>query len=119
MLPSSSFQVREYLNVRGQSPFRKWLNALDALARVKVVTTVARLEHGNFSNVRHVGKSVLERKINFGPGLRIYFALEGDRLVLLLGRSTKRRQTAAIKVAQRTWRDYQLRKKRGEEKLWH
>lgn len=119
MLPSGSVQVREYLDVRGRSPFRKWLNALDSVARVKVVTAVARLEHGNFSNVRHVGKGVLERKVNYGPGLRIYFAHEGNRLVLLLGGSTKRRQTAAIIIAQRALLEFKRRKMSGEESLWH
>ena len=119
MLPLSSTQVREYLDARGRSPFRKWANALDSLARVKVVTAIARLERGSFTHVKHVGRGVLERKVNFGPGLRIYFAPDGDRIILLLGGSTKRRQTAAIRAAQRALQDYKRRKAQGETGLWH
>jgi len=91
MLPLGPTQVTEYLDARGRSPFRNWVNALDSTARVKVVTAIARLERGNFAHVKNVGRGVLERKVNFGPGLRIYLALDGDRIILLLGGGTKRR----------------------------
>lgn len=69
--------VREYLDGRGRSLFRLWTDSLNSQTRVKVVTAVARLGQGSFAKVRSVGKGVLEKKVNFGPGLRVYFALEG------------------------------------------
>ena len=32
-----------------------------------------RIGKGNLSNVRSVGESVLEYKLDFGPGYRLYF----------------------------------------------
>ena len=43
------------------------------------------MEHGNFSNVEGVGAGVHEFRIDFGPGYRICFGKDGDRLVILLG----------------------------------
>ena len=47
-----------------------------------------------------VGRGVFERKIDFGPGYRIYFGKDGETLVVLLGGSTKERQYQAVQAAQ-------------------
>lgn len=41
-----------------------------------------------------------ERKIDFGPEYRIYFGKDGDRIVILLGGGSKKRQSEDIKIAQ-------------------
>jgi putative addiction module killer protein len=76
--------VREYIDTAGRSPFRKWLDALNVQAAAKVATALERIAAGNLSNVKTVGGGVLEFKIDFGPGYRIYFGRDGDRLVILL-----------------------------------
>ena len=68
---------------------------------------------GNVSNVKGVGEGVLEQKVDFGPGYRIYFGRDGDRLVVLVGGGTKRRQQADIVDAITRWRDYKTRKTGG------
>jgi putative addiction module killer protein len=55
---------------------------------------------------------VYEYKIDFGPGYRIYFAKDGETLVILLGGGTKKRQQKDIAAAQMCWADYKRRKKR-------
>ena len=67
---------------------------------------VARLSHGNVSNVESVGAGVHELKINFGKGYRVYFSKDGELLVILLGGGTKQRQQTDIAAAQFYWRDY-------------
>jgi putative addiction module killer protein len=42
---------------------------------------------------------VFERRIDFGPGYRIYFGKDGDTLLILLGGSSKQRQQEAIAAA--------------------
>jgi putative addiction module killer protein len=69
------------------------------------------MEDGNFSNVRGVGSGVSEYKIDFGPGYRIYFAMEGQMLVILLCGGAKKRQKDDIEAAKAFWSDYKKRKR--------
>jgi putative addiction module killer protein len=75
---------------------------------------LTRIEQSNWSNVKGVGSGVLEYRINFGPGYRIYFGKDGDLLVILLAGGTKQSQQRDIDVAIRRWQDYKQRKRRGE-----
>ena len=104
-------EVREYLDAEGNSPYGKWFDRLNVTAAVKVTTAVHRMEQGNFSNVKGVGAGVYEYRIDFGPGYRIYFGKDGDRLVILLAGGTKKRQDADISDAKGDWRDYKRRKR--------
>ena len=111
MLPSVVIDVREYLAADGSSPYRKWFNSLNAQAAAKVAITSTRIEQGNLSNAKSVGAGLHEYCIDFGPGYRIYFGRDGDRLVILLGGGTKKRQQEDIRRAQALWVDYKRRKK--------
>ena len=104
-------EVREYLDAEGNSPYAKWFDRLNVTPAVKVATAVHRMEQGNFSNVKGVGAGVYEYRIDFGPGYRIYFGKDGDRLVILLAGGTKKRQDADIAAANGHWRDYKRRKR--------
>jgi hypothetical protein len=48
------------------------------------------------------------------PGYRIYFGKDGERLVILFGGGSKRRQQADIEAAKRLWSEYKRRK--GEDR---
>ena len=104
--------VREYLDPKGRSPYAAWFNRLNPQAAAKVATALTRLAGGNFSNVKGVGSGMFEYKIDFGPGYRIYLGKDGDRLVILLGGGTKKRQQHDIAIALANWQDYKRRKKR-------
>lgn len=106
-------KLAEYLDRPGQSPFATWFGRLDAQAAAKVTVSLARIERGNLSNVKSVGAGVLEYRIDWGPGYRIYFGKDGDQLVILLAGGTKRRQQTDIEQAQQRWADYKQRKKEG------
>lgn len=99
--------VTEYLQ-DGVSVFEKWFNSLAAHAAAKVTTALYRLEQGNFSNVKSVGKGVSEYKIDFGPGYRIYFGQAGNYLIILLGGGSKKTQSKDIKKAQLLWAQYKM-----------
>jgi putative addiction module killer protein len=99
-------EVREYLDTAGRSPFAAWFNVLDRQAAATVAAALARIEQGNFSNAKSVGSGVHEYRIDFGPGYRLYFGKEGERLVILVGRGTKKRQQADIIVPLARWQDY-------------
>ncbi len=94
-----------YLATNGDSPFQKWFATLDTAAAVKITTALTRLELGNLSNVKSVGEGVLENRIDWGPGYRLYFGRDGNTLVILLTGGTKQRQQRDINQAQSLWAD--------------
>lgn len=65
---------------------------MESVARAKVTRAIARVEQGNLTDAKSVGKGVLEYRIDFGPGYRVYFGRDGETLVILLCGGTKRRQ---------------------------
>jgi putative addiction module killer protein len=103
-------RVLEYLDPQGRSPYAKWFNALNGEAAAKVASAVYRLANDNFSNVKGVGAGVFEKKLDFGPGYRIYFGKDGDTVVILLGGSSKQHQQDAIEAARERWVDYRRRR---------
>lgn len=105
-------EIREYVDSRGRSPFGRWFDGLDAGTAARVRTSLARMEAGNLSNVRGVGSGVLEFRINVGPGYRVYFGRDGDRLIILIGGGTKARQQRDIKGARELWQEYKRRKQK-------
>lgn len=103
--------VREYVDEAGYSPFRAWFYSLDRPAAIKVTVALERIAGGHTSAMKALGEGVSEYKIDFGPGYRIYFGWDGDRLVILVGGGTKKRQQRDIVRAKAVWQDY----KRGRE----
>jgi putative addiction module killer protein len=113
MLPLKMVEVGEYLDRAGRSPFAAWSDRLNRGAAVRVAASLARMQQGNFSNAKGVGAGVYEYRIDFGPGYRIYFGKDGDRLVILVGGGTKNRQQEDIRIALDRWQDYKQRKGTG------
>jgi putative addiction module killer protein len=106
-------EIVQYETQAGDCPFAAWFEALDARAAAKVRTAIARIETGNFGDVKPVGAGVSERRIDFGPGYRVYFGQDSQRLVILLAGGTKKRQQRDIDQAKTYWRDYKDRKQGG------
>ena len=112
MLPSVMLEIRYYVASDGHQPFAEWFAELNPVASAKIARAIARMEQGNFSNVKSVGEGVLEYRIDFGPGYRVYFGRDGETLVILLTGGTKKRQQRDIEAAIGYWQDYK-RGKRG------
>jgi putative addiction module killer protein len=105
-------RVEVYEDETGRRPFDDWFNALPPDYATKVLLARGRIEAGLTGGLRSVGEGIHEWRIDWGPGLRLYLAFDGKRLVLLLGGGTKRRQQADIRAARSRWADYQRRKAR-------
>ena len=103
-------EVREYVDDGGTSPFGRWFAGLNTPAAAKITVAIARIERGNLSNAKSVGEGMLEYRIDFGPGYRVYFGRDGDVLVILLAGGTKQRQGNDIETAKAHWADYKRRR---------
>lgn len=105
-------ELRYYLTADGKQPFADWFSKLDVTAAARVTVALRRLEQGNTSSLKGVGEGVLECRIDFGPGYRVYLGRDGDVLVILLTGGTKKRQQRDIEAAHAMWADYRRRKPR-------
>ncbi|MCW5746830.1 MAG: type II toxin-antitoxin system RelE/ParE family toxin [Alphaproteobacteria bacterium] len=104
-------ELRYFEDDEGRRPFEAWFEAIDDPARAKVAVGLKRMALGNLSNVKSVGAGVLEFRIDFGPGYRVYFGRDGDTVVILLTGGTKKRQQRDIARAHAFWTDYKRRKR--------
>jgi len=105
-------ELAEYLDERGRSVIGAWKADLDPASRARIQRALLRLEQGNLTALKGVGEGVMEMRLDFGPGFRIYMARDGETLILLLGGGTKHRQNRDIEAAIVRWKDYKERKKR-------
>ncbi len=108
-IESMSYQIKELLLNDGDSLFAQWFGSLEAVAAAKVRVAVSRMEQGNLSNVEWF-RGIGEYKIDWGPGLRIYLAKDGLKIIILIGGGTKKRQQQDIDRAVALWEDYKRRK---------
>ena len=89
------------IEVRQTEEFWGWLHRLkDANAVARIVARIRRIELGNPGDAKSVGKGVMEMRITYGPGYRIYYAHRGTAVVILLCGGDKRTQRQDIKRAQ-------------------
>jgi putative addiction module killer protein len=110
-LNSFLVEVRHYLTAAGKDPYQQWLDKLkDLQGRVAIQRRVDRLAGGNFGDHKFCREGVWELRVESGPGYRVYYAREGQAIVILLCGGSKRTQSADIKDAVQCWRDYQRRK---------
>ena len=96
------FEETEELSLYPTEDFQKWLNSFKANDRAALQRINARLRNmtnGHFGRTRSVGEGVIESKIDFGPGYRIYFARRGKIIVLLLLGGSKKTQSKDIERA--------------------
>lgn len=90
------------IEVRQTDLFRAWFEGLrDRRAAQRVVERIYRLSLGNPGQHRVLRQGVLELKIDYGPGYRVYCTRRGDILVILLCGGDKRSQDKDIEIAER------------------
>ena len=91
----------------GKCPFSDWLDNLrDRKARGIIRARLNRVQLGNLGDCKSVGDGVLELRVAFGPGYRVYFGQEGEWLVVLLCGGDKASQDKDIERAKQFWEDF-------------
>ena len=104
------YQIRHYLTSNGTDTFQDWLKQMrDGLAKIAIVKRVNRMELGNFGDHKFCRDGVWELRIDVGPGYRVYYAMSGQQVVLLLSAGSKASQDADIARACDYWKDWQSR----------
>ena len=98
--------VETYIAQDGTCPFDEWMDGLrDRKGRVQIEVRLNRLRRGIVGDYGPVGDGIIELRIDFGPGYRIYCVDDGSN-VLILWAGTKRTQQPDIERAKLYKREY-------------
>jgi putative addiction module killer protein len=94
--------------VRKTIEFEDWFMTLrDMRARAKILVRIKRIELGNLGDTKSVGAGVLEARIPYGPGYRLYFTKRSNTIILLLIGGDKSTQGRDIAQAKRINNEYE------------
>ncbi|WP_263059731.1 type II toxin-antitoxin system RelE/ParE family toxin [Pectobacterium sp. F1-1] len=106
------YAVKRYKCSDGKVPYTEWIQKLrkkDPRAASKVDIRIDRAEKGNFGDHKFERDGVWELRVDYGPGYRVYYAIEGDKIILLFTGGDKSSQSKDLDKAMQYWRDYQKR----------
>ncbi len=80
--------------------YHAWQSKLkDLVVRARIQARIERLQLGNPGNHRTLTHGVIELKLDFGAGYRVYYTHRGETLIILLAGGDKSSQQADIKTA--------------------
>ena len=87
-------------SVRPLPEFTTWLDGLkDLRVRGAVTERIKRLSFGLLGDFKAIGDGVIELRIDFGAGWRLYYTQRGAEIIVLLAGGSKRTQKKDIKRA--------------------
>jgi len=87
-------------SVRPLPEFSAWLDGLkDNKVRGAVAERIKILTFGLLGDFKAIGDGVIELRIDFGAGWRLYYTQFGAKIVVLLAGGSKRTQRKDIKRA--------------------
>lgn len=88
------------MNILKTEIFDKWLKKLkDKRAKAIIQVHINRLIEKKLGKVKSLGNSIFEKKINYGPGYRLYFINYKQNVIILLCGGDKSTQQDDIKQA--------------------
>lgn len=87
------------------SKFDKWLRKLkDFKAKAKILFRIQKLENDeHFGDYKPVGDGIVELKINYAKGYRIYIKEMDRKIIILLTGGNKSTQKKDIEKAKEIW----------------
>ena len=95
--------IEEYTDASGRNLYRRSFQRLDERSQARVIAGIARIEQGNFGDIRNLGGGLWERRfLGRGAGPRLYYSLIDEDFILLLvagDKSSAREQQADIRIA--------------------
>jgi putative addiction module killer protein len=88
------------IEVRKTEAFSIWIDGLqDLRARARILVRIERFIAGNPGDVKSIGEGVLEMRIDYGPGYRVYFKKAGPKVIILLAGGDKNTQSKDVRIA--------------------
>jgi putative addiction module killer protein len=107
-------RVKVYLRENGISPYEEWLKELDGSLKYRVQARIIKLkDDGHFGFSKRLAENLYELKFKkLGGGIRIYYGMDGEDLVILLCGGNKAHQDRDVEQAQEYWDDYRNREDR-------
>lgn len=103
-------EVLVYMTGDGRCPYTDWFYGLkDQTTQTLIRERLARVRAGNLGDYKSLGAGLLEFRLHFGPGLRIYAGQDGLRLIVLVCGGDKGSQQRDIGIAAKYWQDYRRR----------
>jgi putative addiction module killer protein len=106
----AKYEIWRYRAANDRIPITDWVRSLrDAMAQVAIDRRILRMELGNFGDHKYCRDGVWEMRVDVGPGYRVYYAVTGAEIILLLCGGDKRTQSADIGRAVQYWAEWQRR----------
>ena len=99
-----------FYKTKNKEPVLEWIKTLDKTTRSRVFVRLERLKDGNYGDHKRF-KGIVELRLHFGKGYRVYFGEDGKNIVILLSGGDKSSQRKDIKNALMHWEDYNEQKK--------
>ena len=100
-----------YRAASGNEPFIEWLYSLrDTTTRDRIQSRISRIEQGNYGDYKRF-YGILELRLHFGKGYRVYCGEDGDTIIVLINGGDKSSQEKDINAALKYWEDYNEQKK--------
>lgn len=99
-----------YDSENGKEPFIIWLKSIkDSVTRARIKSAVLKLSKDNFGDCKRINNDILEIRLHFGSGYRIYFSNLGNIIILLLCGGDKSSQSKDIEKAKLYLKNYKER----------
>jgi putative addiction module killer protein len=97
--------VEEPFGLLTAKEYEAWFGSIsDVKTSMRIDNATLKMRRGLFGDWKDVGDGILETRLDFGPGYRIYFARHGNTIVILLGGGDKSSQQKDIVDAAALWK---------------
>ncbi|RIZ69253.1 MAG: type II toxin-antitoxin system RelE/ParE family toxin [Methylococcales bacterium] len=86
--------------------FNIWLTGLkDKTVKRQILARLSRVENGHFGDIKPLSADLFEMRCFFGGGLRMYYTLRNQQIILLLAGGDKTNQSRDIEKAKNILKD--------------
>jgi putative addiction module killer protein len=89
-------------SINSTEVFDKWFTRLkDSSTKRKILARLARVENNNFGDCKQIADELFELRFFFASGIRIYYTIRNNEIVLLLVGGNKASQSNDIEEAKK------------------